>query len=76
MNSAPLCPFRLSLKRSVFSPHRHESGSLLFYSAPTHIPSLLHLSRLSLRKAVSSPSSLPLLPLPPALLPYLTYRRL
>lgn len=54
----------------------HESGSLLFYSAPTHIPSLLHLSRLSLRKAVSSPSSLPLLPLPPALLPYLTYRRL
>lgn len=52
----------------------HESGSLIFYSAPSHMPSLLHLSRMSVRKAVPSPA-LPNLPLPPALIPYLTYHR-
>lgn len=52
----------------------YKSGSVVFYLAPSHVPSLLHLSRMQVRRTVDS-TAISQLPLPYTLEPYLQYKR-
>lgn len=52
----------------------HASGSVLFFQSPTLVPPLLHLSRMSVCRALGDVTSHPDIILPHSLKPYLQYK--
>ncbi|CAL4072181.1 unnamed protein product [Meganyctiphanes norvegica] len=52
----------------------HGSGNAVFYLAPTMVPSLLHLSRMTIRRSIGDVASSKNILLPHTLRPYLQYK--
>lgn len=59
----------------IFIFHSHASGSVVFFLAPPVVPSLLHLSRMSVRRTMGDVTSRDDVNLPRTLKPYLQYKQ-